>query len=199
MCTRNLFWEEEDQCVMCQGTTPWWARSLGWYAMTFGWMNVYFLNAVQHFPLATQTFAVRRNDHWIPKASIKIFYWLQSNTMKISVLLISSLRYLMCTLFPSTWLLCYQIINVHIYSFRSIFFFSTKLMWGRRGRFFQQRSLSTYSRLVPRKGHGLVGRVHFWRLWSLETEGIPTLCQQEAFLIFLIVIGTLKLMRNLNR
>lgn len=122
ICTSDLFWEEEDQCMMYQRTTLWWADGLGWYATTFGWVRVYFLNAAQHFPLATQTFEVRRNDHWIPKASIKIFYWLQSNTMKISVLLISGLRYLVCTLFPSTWLLCYQIINVHIYSFRSFFF-----------------------------------------------------------------------------
>lgn len=173
-----------------QCTTLWWADSLGWYAMTFGWVNAYFLNAVQHFPLATQTFAVRRNDHWIPKASIKIFYWLQSNAMKISVLLISSLRYLVCTLFSSTWLLCYQIINVHIYSFRSIFFPSSKLTWGGAegwggGRFFQQRSLSVYSRSVSRKGHGLLGRLHLWRLWSLETEGVPTFYQQEVFLILL--------------
>lgn len=129
MCISNLFWEEDDQCMMCQCTTQWWAGSLGWYAMTFGWMNVYFLNAVQHFPLATQTFAVRRNDHWIPKASIKIFYWLQSNTMKISVLLISSLRYLVCTLSPQ---LGCSVTRSSMFTFilSGQFFFSSKLTWG---------------------------------------------------------------------
>lgn len=115
--------------VMFQCISLWWADSLGWCAMTFGWMSTFWMP--YHFPLAKQTLAVRRNDRWIPKASIKIFYCPQSRNMKISVLLIPSCScYTWCVLFSSQLGCSVSRSSIITFILLGQLFFSSKLTWG---------------------------------------------------------------------
>lgn len=182
-----------------QCTTVWWADSLGWYAVTFGWMNVYFLNAVQHFLSSCHTDLCGQEEWPLNSQSIykNIFIGCKAMPWKYQCCLFLVLD-TWCVLF-SPQLGC-SVTTSSMFTFilsGHFFFFSSKLTW-RGGGFFQQGSLSTYSGLVPMKGHGLMGRLHLWRLWSLKTKGVPTFYQQEVFSILLgpiyqyvILIGSL--------